>query len=126
VRSDQLARREGGVRDHPDRPQPAGAEGAVLDAVKGSFDGVNAFVREHSRNTVTEMNLYSIMESPMTSCGCFECVLAVIPEANGVMAVNREFTGPETPCGMGFSTLAGSVGGGVQTPDSWAWGNITC
>jgi acetyl-CoA synthase len=62
------------------------------------------------------MNLYSIMESPMTSCGCFECVLAIIPEANGVMAVNREFTGLETPCGMGFSTLAGSVGGGVQTP----------
>jgi len=100
----------------PTGPNQPVLKGAVRDAVKGSFDGVNAFVRENSRNTVTEMNLYSIMESPMTSCGCFECVLAVIPEANGVMAVNREFTGQETPCGMGFSTLAGSVGGGVQTP----------
>ncbi|HEX7524569.1 MAG TPA: CO dehydrogenase/CO-methylating acetyl-CoA synthase complex subunit beta, partial [Candidatus Deferrimicrobium sp.] len=100
----------------PTGPNQPVRKGAVRDAVKGSFDGVNAFVRENSRNTVTEMNLYSIMESPMTSCGCFECVLAVIPEANGVMAVNREFTGLETPCGMGFSTLAGSVGGGVQTP----------
>ena len=100
----------------PTGPNQPVVKGAVRDAVKGSFDGVNAFVRENSRNTVTEMNLYSIMESPMTSCGCFECVLAIIPEANGVMAVNREFTGPETPCGMGFSTLAGSVGGGVQTP----------
>jgi len=97
----------------PNRPV---AKGAVLDPVKGAFEGINAFVRENSRNTVHEMNLYSIMEAPMTSCGCFECILAVIPEANGVMVVNREFAGQETPCGMGFSSLAGSVGGGVQTP----------
>jgi acetyl-CoA synthase len=51
----------------------------------------------------------------MTSCGCFECILALVPEANGVMAVNREYPG-ETPIGMPFSTLAGSVGGGAQTP----------
>jgi acetyl-CoA synthase len=31
------------------------------------------------------------------------------------MIVNREYTG-ETPIGMPFSTLAGSVGGGAQTP----------
>jgi len=55
------------------------------------------------------------MVDPMTSCGCFECILSVIPEANGVMAVNREFTAM-TPCGMDFVTLAGMVGGGVQTP----------
>jgi acetyl-CoA synthase len=100
----------------PTGPNQPVAKGDVIDPVKGSFAGINAFVREHSRNTVGEMNLYSIMESPMTSCGCFECILAIIPEANGVMAVNREFAGHETPCGMGFSTLAGSVGGGVQTP----------
>ena len=51
----------------------------------------------------------------MTSCGCFECILALVPEANGFMIVNREFPG-ETPCGMKFSTLAGCVGGGNQTP----------
>ncbi|MBM2829152.1 MAG: dehydrogenase/acetyl-CoA synthase complex, beta subunit [Actinobacteria bacterium] len=84
--------------------------------MKGAWDGVNAFVREHSRNTVPGFNLYSIMDAPMTSCGCFECIIAVIPEANGFMVVNREFEGSETPCGMGFSTLAGSVGGGIQTP----------
>jgi acetyl-CoA synthase len=100
----------------PTGPNQPVAKGKVLDPVKGSFEGIDAFVREHSRNTVPGMNLYSIMEAPMTSCGCFECILAVIPEANGVMVVNREFTGQETPCGMGFSTLAGSVGGGVQTP----------
>jgi acetyl-CoA synthase len=100
----------------PTGPNQPVMKGAVLDPVKGAWDGVNAFVREHSRNTVPGFNLYSIMDAPMTSCGCFECILAVIPEANGVMAVNREFEGSETPCGMGFSTLAGSVGGGAQTP----------
>ncbi len=100
----------------PTGPNQPVEKGAVLDPVKGAWEKVNSFVREHSRNAVPGFNLYSIMDAPMTSCGCFECVLAVIPEANGVMAVNREFTGAETPCGMGFSTLAGSVGGGVQTP----------
>lgn len=100
----------------PTGPNQPVMKGAVLDPVKGSWAGVDEFVREHSRNTVPGFNLYSIMDAPMTSCGCFECILAVIPEANGVMAVNREFEGTETPCGMGFSTLAGSVGGGVQTP----------
>ena len=51
----------------------------------------------------------------MTSCGCFECIVAIIPEANGVMVVNREHGGM-TPVGMTFSTLAGTVGGGQQTP----------
>jgi len=51
----------------------------------------------------------------MTSCGCFECIVAVLPETNGIMIVNREFTGM-TPIGMTFSTMAGQVGGGIQTP----------
>jgi acetyl-CoA synthase len=59
------------------------------------------------------------MEDPMTSCGCFECILAILPDlsgmAHGVMIVNREYPGM-TPCGMAFTTLAGTVGGGLQTP----------
>jgi acetyl-CoA synthase len=34
---------------------------------------------------------------------------------NGVMTVNRDYTG-ETPCGMKFTTLAGTIGGGLSTP----------
>ena len=41
--------------------------------------------------------------------------MAIVPEANGVMVVNREYAG-ETPAGMKFTTLASSVGGGNQTP----------
>jgi acetyl-CoA decarbonylase/synthase complex subunit beta/acetyl-CoA synthase len=55
------------------------------------------------------------MEYPMTCCGCFECIALMLPEVNGIMVVNREFKGV-TPSGMSFSTLAGTIGGGAQTP----------
>ena len=55
------------------------------------------------------------MDGPQSSCGCFECIVAIVPEANGVMIVHRDYSGL-TPSGMSFTTLAGSVGGGVQTP----------
>jgi CO dehydrogenase/acetyl-CoA synthase beta subunit len=59
----------------------------------------------------------------MTSCGCFEAICAYLPECNGIMIVNREFLG-ETPVGMTFSTLAGSVGGGQQTPGFYGVGKV--
>ncbi|OPZ88291.1 MAG: Carbon monoxide dehydrogenase/acetyl-CoA synthase subunit alpha [bacterium ADurb.Bin429] len=90
-------------------------KGRCVDPEKGQWEGVNQFVYEHSNRAVEQMNLYSLMEDPMTSCGCFECIMAIVPEANGMMIVNREYPGM-TPCGMPFSTLAGSVGGGNQTP----------
>jgi acetyl-CoA decarbonylase/synthase complex subunit beta/acetyl-CoA synthase len=39
----------------------------------------------------------------------------MLPEVNGIMVVNREYKGM-TPSGMTFSTLAGTIGGGAQTP----------
>lgn len=87
----------------------------TLDPVKGIWQGVNNFVSENSHQHTTVMSAYSMMESPMTSCGCFECIVAIVPEANGVMVVNREYSG-DTPAGMRFTTLASTVGGGVQTP----------
>jgi len=61
------------------------------------------------------MTCYSLMDNPMTSCGCFMAIIALMPMCNGVMIVNREYPGM-TPSGMKFSTLAGMVGGGVQAP----------
>jgi len=90
-------------------------KGNCIDEKTGEWEGVNKFVYEHSNGTVERFSAYSLMQNPMTSCGCFECILAIVPEANGVMIVNREYPG-ETPIGMPFSTLAGSVGGGAQTP----------
>jgi acetyl-CoA decarbonylase/synthase complex subunit delta len=72
-------------------------------------------VHRNSHGTVSCYTAYSLMDQPMTSCGCFEAIIGYVPECNGVMIVNREFPG-DTPIGMPFSSLAGSVGGGVQTP----------
>ncbi len=99
---------------------PSGAnqpveKGAVLNAQNGEFDGVNRFVRKASHGEIDRCSLYSVMEYPMTCCGCFEAIALMLPEVNGIMVVNREFKGV-TPSGMSFSTLAGTIGGGAQTP----------
>ena len=99
---------------------PAGAnqpieKGAAINALNGEFDGVNRFVKKASHGEIDRCSLYSVMEYPMTCCGCFECIALMLPEVNGIMVVNREFKGL-TPSGMSFSTLAGTIGGGAQTP----------
>ncbi len=91
------------------------AKGQLINDAYGRYSGVDEYVKKHSGGETEAINLYSIMENPMTSCGCFECIVAVVPEANGVMIVNRGYSGM-TPIGMKFSTLAGMIGGGVQTP----------
>ena len=90
-------------------------KGETIDAVKGRWKGVDEYVYTNSHQGLEYFNAYTIMDAPMTSCGCFECIMAIVPEANGVMIVNRGYTGM-TPIGMKFSTLAGTVGGGAQTP----------
>lgn len=90
-------------------------KGELLDARYGRYSGIDEYLQKASGGAVQTLNLYTIMENPMTSCGCFECIVAIVPEANGVMIVQRGHQGM-TPVGMKFSTLAGSVGGGMQTP----------
>jgi acetyl-CoA synthase len=94
--------------------QPLKKEG-IIDEKKGIFRSLNDFVYTASNKTLEEVALYTFMELPMSSCGCFEAIMAIVPEANGLMITTREHTGM-TPCGMTFSTLAGMVGGGVQSP----------
>jgi len=99
----------------PTGPNQPIVKGELLDERLGQWKNINDFMLEKSNRTIEKVSMYSLMDSPQSSCGCFECILAIIPEANGVMVVNRDFSGM-TPCGMTFTTLAGSVGGGVQTP----------
>jgi acetyl-CoA synthase len=94
--------------------RPIKKEG-VIDAEKGQWQSVNDYVYDTTNRTVETVNLYTLMDQPMTSCGCFEAILAIVPEANGLMVTTREHSG-DTPSGMSFSTLAGAVGGGVQAP----------
>ncbi len=100
---------------NPTGPNQPIQKGQVLEKELGQWKNVNDFVYQKSNKNVGQVSMYSLMHSPQTSCGCFECIVAIIPEANGFMVVHRDFSGM-TPCGMSFTTLAGSVGGGVQTP----------
>ncbi len=104
-------------------PNQPVAKGECLDKAKGIFKGVDDYVYLNSHKTIPSYALYSIMDKPMTSCGCFEAIVAYVPDLNGVMAVNREYLG-ETPAGMTFSSLAGNVGGGAQTPGFMGVGKI--
>jgi acetyl-CoA synthase len=85
------------------------------DEVKGCWDSINNAVAQQSHGATTAVNIYTIMEDPMTSCGCFECICGIMPESNGVIIANREYHGM-TPLGMTFGELASTTGGGVQTP----------
>ncbi|MBI5291284.1 MAG: CO dehydrogenase/CO-methylating acetyl-CoA synthase complex subunit beta [Chloroflexi bacterium] len=100
---------------NPTGPNQPIKKSQTLDPTKGYWAGTNEFTEGASHQQVHEVAVYSIMENPMTACGCFECIAMVIPEANGVMIVSREDTSM-TPAGMTFSTLAGMAGGGLQTP----------
>ncbi|MFC1658238.1 acetyl-CoA decarbonylase/synthase complex subunit alpha/beta [Candidatus Omnitrophota bacterium] len=99
----------------PTGPNQPVEKGKALDEKFGQWKNVNDFVNAKSNKSISKVSMYSLMDSPQTSCGCFECIVAIIPEANGFMVVHRDYSGM-TPCGMNFTTLAGSVGGGVQTP----------
>ncbi len=89
--------------------------GETIDERLGIWKGVNDFVYKASNQSLESFSAYSMIVDPMTSCGCFEVIVTILPSTNGVMAVNREHSGI-TPSGMKFSTMAGMVGGGIQTP----------
>lgn len=86
-----------------------------IDERIGEYEDVNEAVKKFSQGALDDVSLYSIMEKPMTSCGCFECICGIEPFSNGVCIANREYAG-QTPLGMTFSELASMTGGGVQTP----------
>lgn len=104
-------------------PNEPVAKGEVIDAERGQWKNINDYIDVKSNGNLKKFNAYSMMEDPMTSCGCFECIAAVVPEANGVMIVDRDFA-DMTPVGMKFSTLAGQIGGGIQTPGFIGIGKI--
>ena len=86
-----------------------------IDERIGEYEDVNEAVQKFSQGALQDVSLYSIMEKPMTSCGCFECICGIEPFSNGVVITNREYAGM-TPLGMTFPELASMTGGGVQTP----------
>ena len=87
----------------------------LIDERTGRYEEVNRMINEATHGAVENVTLYSILEDPMTSCGCFECICGIEPMSSGVIVVNREYKGM-TPSGMTFGELASCTGGGVQTP----------
>jgi acetyl-CoA synthase len=100
---------------NPTGPNQPIEKGECLDPKLGQWKGVNEFVRKASRGAIDHYNFYSMVHDPMTTCGCCECIAAMLPACNGVMTVHRDYMG-ETPCGMKFTTLAGVMGGGASSP----------
>jgi acetyl-CoA synthase len=100
---------------NPTGPNQPIEKGELLDPKLGRFAGVDEFIKKASRGAIETYNFYSMVQAPMTTCGCCECIAAMLPACNGVMTVNREYAG-ETPCGMKFTTLAGVMGGGASSP----------
>ncbi len=100
---------------NPTGPNQPIQKGECTDPVLGDFTGINDFVNQASRGAVPAVSCYSLMNNPMTACGCFEAIAAMLPQCNGIMVVNRDYMGM-TPSGMKFTSLAGMAGGGAQTP----------
>jgi acetyl-CoA synthase len=100
---------------NPTGPNQPIEKGECIDDKLGQWKGVNDFIYKASRGTVTHYNFYSMVHDPMTTCGCCECIAAMLPACNGIMTVGRDYSG-ETPCGMKFTTLAGVMGGGASSP----------
>jgi len=100
---------------NPTGPNQPIIKGECTEPVLGQWKGITDFVNKASRQKIEQISAYSLINFPMTACGCFECIATILPMCNGIMVVNRDSRGM-TPCGMKFTTLAGMVGGGNQTP----------
>jgi acetyl-CoA synthase len=96
----------------PNQPVPKGEK---IDTKLGQWNGINTFVFKTSGGKIDRYNLYSVVNSPMTTSGICECIAAVLPMCNGIMTVNREYSG-ETPSGMRFNTMVDIISGGLSTP----------
>jgi acetyl-CoA synthase len=100
---------------NPNGPNQVVEKGDCSNQTLGIWENVDKVVKKYTQNKIDGFCMYSLMNKPCTSCGCFECIVAVIPECNGVLVVDREFDG-QTPIGLKFTSLAGEIGGGIQTP----------
>jgi len=107
----------------PTGPNQVVSKEGCIDENLGIYTKVNETVNKMSQGAVSNVTLYSILQDPMTSCGCFECICGIMPEANGVVIINREFT-ETSPLGMTFGELASMTGGGVQTPGFMGHGRL--
>lgn len=89
--------------------------GDCLDEIAGEYTGVNEVLKKRTLGEIDRVFLYSGMEFPHTSCGCFEAIDFYIPEVNGHGIVDRSY-GDVAINGLPFSAMANQTGGGKQMP----------
>jgi acetyl-CoA decarbonylase/synthase complex subunit beta len=102
------------ARIDPEGPNAPIPKGECIDPVGGEYTGVNDAAVRLSSGEYDSIKLHSFLEKPHTSCGCFEVAGFYIPEVDGIGWVHRGSKVTDTPIGLPFSTIAGSVGGGKQ------------
>ncbi len=102
------------ARVDPEGPNAPIPKGECIDPIGGEYTGVNAAAVKLSGGEYDSIKLHSFLEKPHTSCGCFEVAGFFIPEVDGIGWIHRGSRVSETPIGLPFSTIAGSVGGGKQ------------
>ncbi len=102
------------ARVDPEGPNAPISKGECIDSVGGEYSGVNEAAVRLSGGEYDSIKLHSFLEKPHTSCGCFEVAGFYIPELDGIGWVHRGSKVADTPIGLPFSTIAGSVGGGKQ------------
>ena len=89
--------------------------GECYNELAGEFQGINDTIKKRSLGEIEKIYLYSGMEYPHTSCGCFEAIDFYIPEVNGHGIVDRSY-GDVAINGLPFSAMANQTGGGKQMP----------
>jgi len=101
-------------RVDPEGPNAPIPKGDCIDPIGGEYTGVNEAAVRLSSGEYDSIKIHSFLDKPHTSCGCFEVAGFYIPEVEGIGWVHRGSKVSETPIGLPFSTIAGSVGGGKQ------------
>jgi len=94
-------------------PIQAVQKGAVIDPIRGEYEGSNKLAVEKSMGAYNRVYLHSAFGYPHTSCGCFQAICFYIPEADAFGIVHRDFEG-DTVVGSPFTTMAGETSGGRQ------------
>ncbi|MBD3254396.1 MAG: CO dehydrogenase/CO-methylating acetyl-CoA synthase complex subunit beta, partial [Candidatus Lokiarchaeota archaeon] len=89
--------------------------GECKDDFAGEYVGINDMMKKRSLGEIDRVYLYSGMEFPHTSCGCFEAIDFFIPEIGAHGIVDRSFDGVAIN-GLPFSAMANQTGGGKQMP----------
>ena len=79
--------------------------GETINKEFGEYSGINEMIKKRSLGEIERINLYSGMEFPHTSCGCFEAIDFFIPEVNGHGIVDRNYSDIAIN-GLPFSAMA--------------------